>query len=103
MSASRPGRFTSQKDLPPLPSYRRLRGPHSRSGRCAEEKMFDLTGTRTTTPPSFVQFVVNDYRDGAKAAFTLMLILLLNMHTYKLFISIHFNLIACFFVKFNDI
>jgi hypothetical protein len=32
--------------------YRRLGGPQNRSGRCEEEIILDLTGTRTPTPPT---------------------------------------------------
>jgi hypothetical protein len=34
------------------PLDRSLGGPHSRSGRCEEEKLLDPTGTRTPTPRS---------------------------------------------------
>jgi hypothetical protein len=50
LSASRPGRFTLGERAPWYPLDRRLSGPQSRSGRRGDEKILDLTGTRTPTP-----------------------------------------------------
>jgi hypothetical protein len=48
-SASRLCRFTPVGKSPRYPLDRRLSGPQSRSGRQGQEKIFDPTGTRTST------------------------------------------------------
>jgi hypothetical protein len=50
------GQLHAPAALPPgksprYPFYRRLGGPHSRSGQYGEVKIFDPTGTRTPAPP----------------------------------------------------
>jgi hypothetical protein len=50
MLASRPGRFTPRRNIPPYPFDRRLGGPQSQSGRLGEENILDPTRTQTPTP-----------------------------------------------------